>query len=173
MTVKAACGPGSAILMTGYAGTDLTRLLTPAHREALTGRFPLQMIRRLEAAADAQAQPRKEPRAESSAALCLEIPDGGVFAGLWRIAEETGCGLEVTQSRIPILQETIEIAEFFDVDPYLIRSAGSFLIVAEDPAGIPAARIGRLIAGNDKKVLRPDGGIRYIDKPRGRHLKEI
>ena len=45
---------------------------------------------------------------------------------------KTRSGFIVDTSAIPILQETIEFANHYDIDPYRMRSAGSLLAVTRD-----------------------------------------
>ena len=44
----------------------------------------------------------------------------------------SGVGLEIDLKKIPIRQETIEICEFFDLNPYKLLSGGSLLLAAAD-----------------------------------------
>ena len=73
---------------------------------------------------------------------------------------------------IPVRQETIEIAEFFHINPYMMKSSGSVIIACEDgagllaameEAGIPACVIGK-VTDNNAKILRNDDEVRYLDK---------
>ena len=82
---------------------------------------------------------------------------------------------------IPILQETIEFANHYDIDPYRLRAGGSLLAVTGDAdalleklweSGIPAARIGEL-SGNRDKILRNEDEIRYLDLPQPDELRKI
>ena len=54
--------------------------------------------------------------------------DGGVLCALWKMAEASGTGLKADLRKIPIRQETIEICEKFDLDPYRLLSSGSVLL---------------------------------------------
>ena len=67
--------------------------------------------------------------------------------------------------KIPIRQETVEICEYFDVNPYKILSGGCLLIATEDgnglvmeleKANIPAVIIGKATDGNDRVLLNED-----------------
>ena len=80
------------------------------------------------------------------------MEDGGGFPG------GTGNGF----SKVPIRQETIEICEIFDINPYKLNSEGAVLIGI--PAGealvqelrrmgMMAAVIGQTNAGNDRIAL--------------------
>lgn len=89
------------------------------------------------------------------------------------MASAGGVGLEIDLRAIPIRQETVEICEFFGVNPYQIMSSGSMLIAAEDgqavvralkDAGIPGTVVGRTTASN-ARILRNKEEIRYLDKP--------
>ena len=102
-----------------------------------------------------------------------------MHCGRW--LEAGGCGLQVDVKAIPIRQETVEICEFFDVNPYQIMSSGSMLIAAKDglkvmralqDAGIPAALIGSMTEGNDR-ILRNGEEIRYLDRPKPDELYRV
>jgi hydrogenase maturation factor len=74
----------------------------------------------------------------------------------------SGVGLEIDLKKIPIRQETIEICEFFDLNPYKLLSGGSLLMASEDgnalvralgKSGICATIIGKATEGNDRVLI--------------------
>ena len=86
----------------------------------------------------------------------------GVFGALWELGEASGVGIQVELKKIPVRQETIEVCEFIDCNPYLIASDGVLLAGAHEGArlveayrlaGIPAAVIGTVTGGNDRVVI--------------------
>lgn len=100
---------------------------------------------------------------------------GGILCGLWKMAEASGVGMDVDLRRIPIRQETIEVCERLDVDPYKLEAKGSVLIgtaqgdalVRElETCGIHAAVIGHADSGNDR-LLHSGEITRYLERPRG------
>ena len=99
--------------------------------------------------------------------------DGGVLCALWKMAEASGTGLKADLRKIPIRQETIEICEKFDLDPYRLLSSGSVLLgtdrgreIAEAfrRIKIPAAVIGRAVKGNNR-ILYSGKITRFLDRP--------
>ena len=99
-----------------------------------------------------------------------ETGDGGVYGALWDMAEERSVGIDVSLKDIPVKQETIEIANFLDFDPYLLLSFGSFLIFTDrgyelvrrlKESGIPAAIIGVTTDSNDR-VVTNNGNTRFL-----------
>ena len=103
-----------------------------------------------------------------------DVTTGGIFGALWELAEASGVGLDITLKKIPIRQETVEICEFFDINPYQIASGGSLLMAAEDgnrlvmdlvKEGIPAVVVGKATAGNDR-VLINEEERRFLEPPR-------
>ena len=54
------------------------------------------------------------------------------YQGLWYISELTGVGLEIECKKIPIKQETVEICNFFDINPYLLYADKAMLVVADN-----------------------------------------
>ena len=102
-----------------------------------------------------------------------DVSQGGVFGALWEMSERAGVGLHVELKKIPVRQETIEICNYFDINPYQMYGQGALLfgtdrgeaLVTELRAKrIPAAVIGRTTQGNDR-VIRNGGEIRFLDRP--------
>ena len=114
--------------------------------------------------------------------LMHDIHRGAVFFGaFWEMASGAGVGLEVDLKKIPIRQETVEICNYFGVNPYQIMSSGSMMIAADDghelvrkleQAGIHAAVVGRTNSGNDR-ILRNGEDVRYLDKPQPDELYKV
>ncbi len=110
---------------------------------------------------------------EFGANFVKETGSGGIYGALWEMAAESGVGIEVNLRDIPIRQETVEIANFYDFDPYLLLSGGSLLITLKQgyglvralrDEGINAAVIGRVNDSNDRVVVNK--GIRRFLSPR-------
>ena len=57
---------------------------------------------------------------------------GGVYGALWQMGVWMDKGFEVQHVDIPIRQETIEICEFFNINPYLLDATGCLFVVVED-----------------------------------------
>lgn len=98
---------------------------------------------------------------------------GGVLAGLWKMAEAGETGIQADLRKIPVRQETIEICERFDLNPYRLFSEGALLIGTQNGAelelfcrqkGIPAAVIGKAVKGNDR-LLYSGENCRYLERP--------
>lgn len=101
------------------------------------------------------------------------LSEGGVLGGLWELMERGSLGMEVQLKHIPIRQETVELSEYFGLNPYQMFSPGSYLMavpngekLAEEleRAGIPAAIIGRTTA-EKARILYRDEEVRYLDRP--------
>ena len=103
------------------------------------------------------------------------VSDGGVFAAVWEMVSAVNLGIEIDIKKIPVWQETIEIAEVFDYNPYMIDGTGAVLIAVKDgtalvekleSAGIYADVIGHITSGRDRVVMNGDER-RFLEPPRG------
>ena len=81
--------------------------------------------------------------------------------------------METDLSKIPIRQDTVEICEFYSIDPYKMISSGSMLIAAKDGAalvealekeGIHAAVIGKTTE-KKSRIVHYDGQDKYLGAP--------
>ena len=100
-----------------------------------------------------------------------DVRNGGVFGALWELSRKIGVGLNIDLKKIPVRQETIEICEFYDLNPYEFLSGGALLMVTEngdalvealEQEGISAAVIGMTTGGNDK-IIRNQDETRYLE----------
>lgn len=107
--------------------------------------------------------------------------EGGIFAGLWEMTEKLKSGMSIEIKKIPIRQDTIELSEVLQLNPYLLDSTGAVMIVAKNgqalseklnAEGIDAAFVGSLNEGNDR-VLLNDGEVRYIDRPQSDEIYRL
>lgn len=118
---------------------------------------------------------------ESGIRAVHHVAKGGVFGALWEFAAASGVGLDIDLMRIPLKQETVEICEYFDLNPYCLESVGCLLIGAKrgndvvdllTRHGIPAVVIGKTTKGNDR-VIRNGEEERYLEPPKSDELNKI
>ena len=176
---------GFAIVMAGYAGNYGASLIAEQKSEELLSRFPSSIIKSAIAFRDSN----EEERIGNVLAACEEIDipvkvcvnDGGVFKALWNLGEEGHTGFAVEIGQIPIKQETIEICNYFDINPYRLKSKGPVLLFTKEGdrmvhlfknAGVEAQIIGFTHKENKRVVLSTDEE-RFIEPRLSDSLEEI
>lgn len=173
--------PGEEILMLGFAATEATVILSENRQEELETRYAsdyLEGARQMEKFLS--LRPALAALGKESITYVHDSSTGGIFAALWELGEAGGCGIEADLRAIPIKQETVEVCEFFDLNPYMALSGGSALLITKNEetlehlqrAGIFAARIGHTTAGRDR-VVRLGEDIRYLTPPKGDEIYKI
>ena len=103
-----------------------------------------------------------------------DVREGGIFAALWEMAAAANVGLSIDLRNVPIKQHTIEVCEYFNLNPYMLRSGGTLLLACTNGAriveqlknaGVEAAVIGQTTAGNDR-LIRYDDEARFLEPPK-------
>lgn len=174
--------PEQDIVVTKWIGLEATTILAKEREEELRKRFPAGIVdTAIGFDQFLSVVPESRIAMEHGVTAMHDITEGGVFGALWEMASGAGVGLEVDLKKIPIRQETVEICQYFDLNPYQIMSSGSMMIAADDghelvrkleKAGIHAAVVGRTNAGNDR-ILRNGEDVRYLDKPQPDELYKV
>lgn len=174
--------PGDELVMTKWAGLEGTAILANEHFEELSERYSADFLDSARNFMQSISVVRDAAIAMKVGVSCMhDITEGGVYGALWEVASASNLGLEVELSKIPIRQETVEICEFFDLNPYQLISSGCLLIgtahgnelvAALGKEGIPAAVIGRAVEGNDKVVIR-QGERFYLEPPKSDELYRV
>lgn len=175
---------GESIIMTKWAALEGSAILANAFSKELKGRYPVDMVETagsFEDCAGFLMAAREAALAVRSGASSMQtVREGGIFGALWLLAQKSGVGLVIDLKKIPIRQETIEVCEFFDLNPYEMLSGASLLITSPDGqkmlsalrnADIPAEIIGYTSEGNDRLVR--NGETRYLELPRGDEIYKI
>ena len=173
---------GQAVVMTKWMGLEGTAVLAQEKEAELLERYPFSITTAAKGFEKyLPILPEAATALKSGATAMHDMRNGGVFGGLYELAGRLGVGLSIDLKKIPVKQETIEICEFFDLNPYGLLSGGSLLIVAEDgdgmvkalqEAGIPAAVIGRTTDNNDK-VLYNGEEIRFLEPARPDEIGKV
>ena len=163
------------IVISKWIGLEGTVRLARERREELCTRYPAHMIDEA-AGYDKYLSVIPEAATAMKSGVCgmHDVSRGGVFGALWELAQRAGVGLEIDLKKIPVKQETIEICEFFELNPYELLSGGCLIMTAEDGEGlaaalerenIPAVVVGRTTNGNDRVIYNEDEK-RYLDRPK-------
>lgn len=182
LTSTSSAKPGMDIIVTKWVGLEGTSILAKEKEAELLTRYPRSLVDEAkEFDRFLSVLPEAEVAAENGAVAMHDIRSGGIFGALWELAQGAGVGIEVDLKKIPIRQETVEVCEFFDLNPYCLISSGSMLIVAEngydcakalEEKGIPAVVIGKTTDNNDKAVLN-EGEKRFLEAPKSDELYKV
>ena len=166
---------GSDLVMTKNAGLAGAVLLAKHYKENLHERYTYAF---LEKAAARQPEVSVLPEVKAVKELGIrhmhDVAEGGVFGAVWELCERLHAGVELELKKIPIRQETVEISEYFDINPYQLKGDGALLFLTHDSTtaikvlsaqGIPATVIGRMTEGNDR-ILINEEETRFLEPNR-------
>ena len=158
--------PGMDIVATKWIGLEGTAILAKEKEAELRSRYAQPFIDKAKIFSQMMSiLPEAAVAVQSGAGAMHDVSEGGVFGALWELAESAGVGLEIDLKKIPIRQETVEICEYFDINPYKLLSGGCLLIATEDgnglvmeleKANIPAVVIGKATDSHDRVLLNED-----------------
>lgn len=173
---------GQDIVMTKWAGLEGTVMIAEAKMDELCTRYSRAYIEgALDYRNDLSVLRDAQVAAAYGVSAMHDLATGGIFAALWDMAGASKTGFNVDIKKIPLRQETVEICEFYDLNPYQLLSGGSMLIACEHgqglvdalyEAGIPAAVIGSFTDNNDK-IIRYDDETRYLEPPKADEISKI
>lgn len=174
--------PGQELVVSKWIGMEGAFLIAKTKEKELEERYPGSMI-----AVVKDMQPKLTIELEAATAIksgvhaMHDLSEGGIMGGLWEFAEKHGVGLEIDLKKIPVKQEIIEVCEFYEINPYMLRSGGSLLMATDngtnlvrelEEVGISASVIGRITEGNDR-VIYNEEEKRFLDLPQADEIYKI
>jgi len=174
--------PGQDIIISKWIGLEGTSIIAKEKEEQLLTKYPGHFIDSAKGL-DQYLSVLKEARAAvlSGVSAMHDVTEGGIFGALWEMAEASKVGLDIDLKRIPVKQETIEVCEFFGINPYELISSGCMLMAADDgnavvreieKAGVYAQVVGKAVSGNDR-ILRNGDEVRFLEPPKTDELYKV
>ena len=158
---------GQDILVTKWIGIEGTSIIAKEKEKELKTRFSVDFV---ETAKDFEQYlsvlPEASVAAEFGISAMHDVTEGGIYGALWEL---------------PIRQETVEICEYFGLNPYYLISSGCMLMAGDrghdlvrelKKAGIPAAVIGKAVEGKARRILNGEEEA-FLERPRTDELYRI
>lgn len=173
---------GQDILVTKWIGIEGTSIIAKEKEEELRKRFSGSFIDTAKGFDQyLSVLPEASVAVEFGISAMHDVTEGGIYGALWELAEASQVGLEIDLKAIPIRQETVEICEYFGLNPYYLISSGCMLMAGErghdlvrelKKAGIPAAVIGKAVEGKAKRILNGEEEA-FLERPKTDELYQI
>ena len=170
---------GQDIVISKWIGLEGTSILAKEKEKELGEKFAAPFIKKAKSFDQyLSVVPEATCAMKFGVSAMHDITEGGVFGALWEVAESAGVGLEIELKRIPVLQETIEVCEFFGISPYNLISSGSMIMVTDDghelvrmlkKEKIHSVVVGKITEGKDRVVLNEDER-RFLEPPKADEL---
>ena len=173
--------PGFDIVMAGYTAEYGTGIIAKQKYEELARHFSKSYAdsmlvdeARLSVSAYAKC-------ADDCVRYMHDISWGGVYGSLWQLGQRIKHGIRIDHFSIPIRQETVELCECFNINPYMLEGTGAMLFVTEDgnrlaadirKKGGIANVIGKVTEDNDRYVQTVDEK-RYLLPPKSDELYKV
>ena len=173
---------GQDILVTKWIGIEGTSIIAKEKEEELRTRFSKSFVDTAKGFDEyISVLPEAALAVKSGVSAMHDVTEGGIYGALWELAEASGIGLEIDLKAIPIRQETVEICEYFGLNPYYLISSGCMLMASDrghdlvrelKKAGIPAAVIGKATDGNARRICNGEEES-FLERPKTDELYKI
>lgn len=153
--------PGQDLVVAGTIGKNGVKTALEVKKEEISARFPEWFVKRIREKAEQKLELTQEIMKACGAGEWEEVSEGGILAALWTISGAYEQGISFELRKIPADQETIEICELFDLNPYRLSSGECLLMAVENggdavrilsDAGIASAVIGKVEKGIARKM---------------------
>jgi hydrogenase maturation factor len=173
---------GDAILMTKGPAIETTALLGvafPQHISSVLGpdiaRAASDLFCRMSVVVDARLAAGVGLR-DLGVTTMHDATEGGVWNGLWEIAEASGVGMLVDLRSVHIRPEVAALCDLFDIDPFSASSEGTLLLTARRgvvgalrdrmaDAGIDLFHVGEIVPPEEGVCLIRDGSVSPLPRP--------
>lgn len=165
--------PGQDLVVAGYIARKGAKLTAEIKRQELSLWFAGDYLEQIISYEDLKLSGNLELWKEFGATECEPVEEGGIWAALWNLSGAYDVGIEFTLQQVPVKQETIEICERYDLNPFRLLSDNCVVLTADNglrmvgklaQSGVPAAVIGHINPGSKREVY--NGEIRgFMERP--------
>lgn len=193
---------GQDLVVAGYAGLAGTVKLAEGKKEELSCWFSDEYMEEIAGSSRyllQETEPTGDKEPETFAEdepLCSVSPDfwracgaaeweaageGGILTAIWNLTGAYETGVEFYLRQIPVRQETVEVCERLELNPYRLYSRGCFLLTADNGGqlvrtlaekNIPAGVIGRINKGIAREMIVQEGRG-FLERPQPDEILKV
>lgn len=173
---------GQDIVLLGSVGLEGTIRILNEKEEELSNRFVPSFLQQIRDKREAIFTIDALDAAKTFDITAMhQAGNGGILAAMWELCEAADIGMEIYLKQISICQETVEVCEYFRLNPYQLASAGCVLLVTEQgealaehlcELGYAASLLGRTTKDKARVILSGEEK-RYLDRPAPDELHKI
>lgn len=171
---------GQDLVVAGYAGLAGTVKLAEAAKEELSRWFSDEYMEEI---ADAAPLCPVSPEFWRSCGTAEWEPagEGGILTAIWNLTGAYETGVEFYLRQIPMRQETVEVCERLELNPYRLYSWGCVLLTADNGGQlvrilaekhIPAQVIGRVNKGIAREMVVQEGRG-FLERPQPDEITKV
>jgi len=173
--------PGQDLVVAGFAGLEGSKRIARARGEELGQWFSKAYIKQMQKYEKIAWNSNPNYWRELGATEWEMAGEGGIHTALWNLSGAYRTGFQIDLYRILVKQETIEICERYDLNPYnlysndclvLVTDNGGHLAAELEKEQIPAAWIGVVKQGVAREI-RYGQVLRFMDRPKEDELYKI
>jgi hydrogenase expression/formation protein HypE len=159
--------PGNDVILTKGPAIEATGILSVLYETDLHGKYPDSLIKKAQAFCRQMSVVKDALTAMAAGGVTAmhDATEGGVIGGLFEVADASGVGMVIDESRFVFPEEVQMVCEAFAIDPVAAIAEGSLLITANPDysekiimalslAGIDSSIIGRVIEDPEVRVLK-------------------
>lgn len=172
---------GQELVTAGFAGRSGSAAIAAARRQELLQWFSAEYLDKAATGGDDERLRQPGFWEQFDVTEWEPAGEGGILTAIWNLSGAYETGVAFSLRRIPIRQETIEICERFELNPYRLYSAGCYLLAAENGGKlvealaaqqIPAQVIGTVSRGIAREMkVQDDWG--YLERPQPDEIRKV
>ncbi len=161
-------------IITKHIAYEAALSMARLHEKELSDYFHPDLIHSLlSRKADMDTAREEEILADIKDIYVRPLEGGGLLEALWQASADTHLGMEIDLKAVPIKQETVEICEYFSMNPYVEASKGALLILSGQPqrlcrllkdGAVDASIIGVFNKSNDRIIFH-DNVRSFLNRP--------
>lgn len=165
---------GQDLAVAGYAGLAGTLALAEARPQELSLFFSDEYMEKIAGCRTLILEKRDAAFWRGLGASEWEpAGEGGILTAIWNLSGAYETGVEFSLRKIPLRQETVEVCERLELNPYRLYSEGCYLLAADNGGqlveklageGIFAQVIGRVKDGIAREMIVQDGRG-FLERP--------
>ena len=172
---------GQDLVVAGYAGLAGTVKLAEAKEEELSRWFSNGYMEEIAGCRRYLLLEENGFWRDCGAAEWEPAGEGGILTAIWNLTGAYETGVEFYLRQIPIRQETVEVCERLELNPYRLYSQGCVLLTADNGGqlvralaakNIPAQVMGRVNKGIAREMIVQEGRG-FLERPQPDEITKV